>query len=129
MGREMTMKQFADSLTSRMLIGVALLQFVLFPVLFGGLLYIVKKGYETQFIDHARSDAYILASTITLSSEFLIIEDAALSGRISYAEFVDFNNNIVYRSEEKLFDNTLTEDFYFGGHDDDQYNIIIHTTD
>ncbi len=123
------MKPLMSSLTSRMLIGILLLQFILFPVLFGGLLYIVKKGYETQFIDHVRSDAYILASTISSSPDYSIIEDAFLSGRITYAEVIDSSNNQIYSSAGQSVKNVFKEDFYFGGHNDNQYNLIILITD
>lgn len=121
----MTMKLSLNNLTSRMLIGIIILQIILLPIVFGGLLYIVKKGYEAQFIDHARSDAYILSNTITEALNFSIFDDAFLSGRISFAKITDSNNKVLYSSEGDLPVNNFLEDFYFGQHNDSHYNLSI----
>ncbi len=115
-------------LTFRMLIIVVLLQVILFPVLFGGLLYVVKQGYETQFIDHARSDAYVLANSVSESMDFFILEDALITGRIVSATVYDNNGNRLYASmSHDAVD--FAEEFEFGTHSDQRFNVTVPLSD
>ena len=74
------MKFSTDSLTFRMLKWVVLVQLFLIPVLMGGMLFLVQIGYEEQFVDHARSDAYIMASSIESTGDVVILDEAFMGG-------------------------------------------------
>lgn len=117
------MRLSTNSLTFRMLKWVVLVQLILIPLLLGGLLYLVQLGFENQFVNHARSDAYIMASSIESTNDVAILDEAFMGGRISHASIYDVEGNELYLSEHT--DLELPEDFYFSDHDDDSYNIII----
>ena len=117
------MRLSSNSLTFRMLKWVVLVQLILIPLLLGGLLYLVQLGFEDQFVNHARSDAYIMASSIESTNDVAILDEAFMGGRISHASIYDVEGNELYLSEHT--DLELPEDFYFSDHDDDSYNIII----
>ncbi len=108
-----------------MMLLVVLLQVLLFPILFGGFFYIIKQGYEEQFVNHARSDAYILASSVAFSGNYFTLEDALLTGRVVFAEVIGSDGKLIYSISDLEKESEFFEDFVFGGNGDNRYNMIF----
>ncbi len=122
------MFSFVKSLSKRMMLLVLLLQVLLFPLLFGGFFYFIKKGYEEQFVNHARSDAYILASSVSSLGDYFTLDEALLTGRVIFAEIMSETGDLLYSMSELDKEENFVEDFVFGGHGDNRYNMILHLT-
>lgn len=117
------------------MLGVLVIHALLAPFLFGGLLFIVKNGYQAQFINQVRSHSYmftsIAAHALGNREEMAAhMEDILLEG------FVVFVQIIADDGKEKLLYETGTgrnpnfkEDFFFGQHNDSVYFISLPVYD
>ena len=121
--------KFFSTLAGRITVAALLLFLVMVPLLFGGVLYLVKKNYENQFIDHVRDDAYQLASVSqsgggfeTLENE---LEEALIGGRIAYARIVDGEGYLLIAGRQALRAPSFKEDFFFGQAEDNLYQIVV----
>ncbi|HHJ81082.1 MAG TPA: EAL domain-containing protein [Candidatus Tenderia electrophaga] len=115
------------SLTARLLLGLLTIHAALLPLLFVGLLYIVKQGYQTQFVEQVRSSAYLLANNLShVSSNSAVaeqLEEALLSGRILHAQVVLTNGKIIAPDISQKQTHIFHEDFAFGEGGDSVYFI------
>jgi len=123
------MKKFFSTLTGRIAIAALFLFLVMVPLLFGGVLYLVKKNYESQFIDHVRSDAYQLASISQWGDSFERLEneleEALLSGHIAFSRIVDSKGYLIIAGRQVRQAPPFEEDFYFGQAADNLYQIVV----
>lgn len=133
MARSGRLKRFLSSLTWRMALGMLAIHVVLIPLLFGGVLYIVKQGQQDQFINHARADASLFAEHIgaLLGNAHLqgVLDEAAMNGRIVYADVLDVQNRTLAQVDATGGRATFKEDFFFGQHDDHVYFISLPLLD
>ncbi len=115
------------SLTARLLLGLLAIHAILLPLLFVGLLYIVKQGYQTQFVEQVRSSAYLLASHLSyMDSDKAIaeqLEEALLSGRIVHAQAVLTTGRIIAPNISQTQTHIFHENFAFGEGADTVYFI------
>jgi diguanylate cyclase (GGDEF)-like protein len=129
MARTGGLKRLLDSLTGRMVLGILGIYAVLTPLLFYGLLYIVRQGYEDQFVHHARSDAAAFARLLApqLRDARLqgVLDEAVASGRLVFAEIVDANGTPLAHADAADKPRVFSEDFLFGQHDDTTYQISL----
>ncbi len=133
MARHHSVTLLLRSFAGRIVVGGALIHTLLIPFLFGGVLYIVEKSYEEQFVNNVRHDIHQLAEyfTETRSNEHILfhLEDILLSGRAVYARMaLDNDLEIFPPSNHALASEAFTEDFYFGDHDDSVYYISLPLT-
>jgi diguanylate cyclase (GGDEF)-like protein/PAS domain S-box-containing protein len=113
-------RRFFYSYTGRMLVGMLAIHTVLVPLVFVGVLHILGNEYQSQFINNARSQSYLLASLISEDRKPAringIISDQLLSGQVALAEFKDINAPA---------SGDFSEDFFFGQRGDKIYHIIV----
>ncbi len=123
------MKKFFSTLAGRIAIAALFLFLVMVPLLFGGVLYLVKKNYESQFIDHVRNDAYQLASISQWGSGFERLgnelEEALLSGHIAFSRIVDSKGYLIIAGRQVRQAPSFEEDFFFGQAEDRFYQIAV----
>jgi len=129
MGRFTRIKEFANSLTGRMALGVLLTHALLAPLLFGGLLFIVKTGYQAQFIDQVRTESRLLATIVEQNlhaADFRThIDDLLLGHDMAFAQIIKPDGSSYYTSANSSSKVNFQEDFFFGQHDDAVYYIAI----
>ncbi len=119
-----------SSLTGRMAAAALALHLVVVPLLFGGVLYLVKKNYESLFVDGVRNDAYRLVSgsggsAVPLLSLRTELEEAWVTGRIAYATLIDAHGAVLERVGEPGDGVVEREDFAFGEGGDNVYHIVV----
>jgi len=129
MDRPNKLKTLLNNLTGRMVLGVLVIHTLLAPLLFGGVLYIVKQGYQTQFVNQVRSESHLLAAVIErdlddaqLNSR---VEDMLLSGVLVFAQILASDGSLRYSSGNPLARDDFKEDFFFGQHGDSTYYIAL----
>lgn len=129
MDRPNKLKALSNSLTGRMVLGVLLIHALLAPLLFGGVLYIVKQGYQAQFINQVRTESHLFAAIIErdlddpqLNSQ---ISDILLGGTLVFAQIVASDGSLRYSSGNPLAKDDFREDFFFGQHGDSIYYIAL----
>ncbi len=127
---------FPKNLTARLLLGLLAVHALLLSLLFVGLLYIVKQGYQTQFVEQVRSSAYLLANHLSgMTDENAITEElreTLLNGRIVFARVVLNSGRVIVPSEPITRPRIFHEDFSFGDGADEVYFIgapLINTDD
>ena len=120
MSRSTRAKQFFSSYTGRMLIGMLAIHTILVPLVFVGVLLILQQDYQSQFVNNARSQSYLLATLISENPNpsriKSIINDQLLAGQVVLAEF---------KSVEAPSSDDFKEDFFFGQGGDRVYHIIV----
>jgi diguanylate cyclase (GGDEF)-like protein/PAS domain S-box-containing protein len=112
--------RFLSSYTGRMLIGMLAIHTILVPLVFVGVLLILQQDYQSQFINNARSQSYLLATLISEDPRPAriksIINDQLLAGQVMMAEF---------KSVDEPPGKDFKEDFFFGQGGDRIYHIIL----
>ena len=124
MNRLTRAKRFFSSYTGRMLIGMLTIHTILVPLVFVGVLLILQNEYQSQFINNARSQSYLLASLISENPNPAkiknLINDQLLAGQVVLAEF---------KSIGTPTNDEFKEDFFFGEGGDRIYHIIVPVLD
>src|SRR3569832_1565521 len=121
---------FFRSFAGRIIIGGVVFYLVLILSLFCGVLFIVARGYEEQFVNYVRNDAHQLAEHLSEQSSLdhvrIHLDEAVFSGRAIYADEVLANGDIIASAgnSPKRIEN-FSEDFYFGERDDYAYHIAL----
>jgi diguanylate cyclase (GGDEF)-like protein/PAS domain S-box-containing protein len=113
-------RRFFSSYTGRMLFGMLVIHTFLVPLVFVSVLLILQHDYQSQFINNARSQSYLLANLISEDPNPArikgIINDQLLAGQVLLAEF---------KSVDTPASNDFKEDFFFGQGGDRIYHIIV----
>jgi diguanylate cyclase (GGDEF)-like protein/PAS domain S-box-containing protein len=113
-------KRFFSSYTGRMLLGMLAIHTILVPLIFVGVLLILQHDYQSQFVNNARSQSYLLANLISEDPKPArikgIINDQLLAGQVALAEF---------KSSDAPAKDDFSEDFFFGQGGDKIYHIIV----
>lgn len=117
-------KRFFSSYTGRMLLGMLTIHTILVPLVFVGVLLLLQHDYQSQFVNNARSQSYLLANLISEDPNPArikgIINDQLLAGQVLQAEF---------KSPDAPTGNDFSEDFFFGEGSDKIYHIIVPVLD
>src|SRR3569832_1802358 len=122
---------FFRSFAGRIIIGGVVIHLVLIPSLFSGVLFIVARGYEEQFVNYVRNDAHQLAEHLSEQSSLdhvrIHLDEAVFSGRANYAEVVLANGDIIESTgnSPKQIKN-YSEPIYSVERDDYAYHIALH---
>jgi diguanylate cyclase (GGDEF)-like protein/PAS domain S-box-containing protein len=113
-------KSYYSSYTGRMLLGMLIIHTILVPLIFVGVLLILQKDYQSQFVNNARSQSYLLANLISEDPKpgriNAIINDQLLAGQVVLAEF---------KNADASVNDEFSEDFFFGQGGDKIYHIIV----
>jgi len=125
---------FLNSFAGRITLGGIAIHALLIPFLFGGVLFIVQKSIEQQFIEHVRHDAAQIAEQLSeekTEGGFLHhLNDAALSGGVVFAQLALEKGAIldatVFEKPHPYSD--FHEDFHFNEHGDSIYFISLPLT-
>lgn len=119
MSRPTGIRRFFYSYTGRMLIGMLAIHTILVPLVFVGILLILQQDYQSQFVNNARSQSYLLATLISEDPRpdriNSIISDQLLAGQVVLAAF---------KSADAPPDD-FREDFFFGQGGDRIYHIVM----
>ena len=111
---------------------VLVIHAVLVPMLFSGLLFIVKRSLADIFIDEVRSYSRLLADELELGDALatperarILLDSIILGGRVVYAEVLE--NGVSLRSTLIPADigRFPGDDFEFGDHNDHTYFLSV----
>ncbi len=120
-------------LIGRLIMGVVAIHLILIPILFVGVLYIVKEGYQAQFVGQVRSDSYLLSILVghnmTESSLQKLADEALLSGDLVFLRVVDTTGRVLAAAEARNVHISFNEDFFFDEHDDAVYYVSLPVYD
>lgn len=131
MGKFERLKRLPSSITGRLILGVILVHIVLTPLLFYGILLIVQRSFESQFIDQVRNNTLLYAELLKpaieerdLQRRADFFDETRISGDIVFAEFISSADRAagteLTRTEGEF---VFREDFDFGEHGDQVYFI------
>lgn len=117
-------KHFFSSYTGRMLLGMLAIHTILVPLVFVGGFLILQQDYQSQFVNNARSQSYLLANLISENPKPArinsFINDQLLAGQVALAEF---------KSIDAPAKDDFSEDFFFGAGGDKIYHLIVPVLD
>ena len=120
MSAKTRIKNFFSSYTGRMLVGMLVIHTILVPLVFVGVLFLLQQDYQSQFVNNARSQSYLLASLIGDNPQpgriQAIINDQLLGGQLALADF---------KSVDDPVQDDFSEDFFFGAGGDKIYHLIV----
>jgi len=123
------LKNFVHTLMGRIIFGGLAMHSLLVPLLFAGVVIIIKEGFQSNFVDEVRANSYLFASLIAheqdphVRSEML--EDALLGGQFVYAELIDEHDPLPAPKQLLIESNAFQEDFFFGQHGDNIYFVSM----
>jgi diguanylate cyclase (GGDEF)-like protein/PAS domain S-box-containing protein len=113
-------KFYYSSYTGRMLLGMLTIHTILVPLVFVSVLLILQHDYQSQFVNNARSQSYLLANLISEDPKpgriTAIINDQLLAGQVVLAEF---------KNVDAPVNDDFSEDFFFGQGGDKIYHIVV----
>ena len=122
-----SIRQFARSYSGQMLLGTLFIHALLIPLLFLGILHVTEKEYKNEFINHARSQSYLLATVLSQANTpariTQIIDDLIMSGQVAYADYVSPAGDVTLSTLSR--GSQFREDLFFGEHDDHIYFIAV----
>jgi len=117
-----------------MILGVFIVHIPLTPLLFFGILLIVERSFESQFIDQVRNNTLLYSELLKPAVEnqdtqkqAAFFYETQLSGDLIFAEFLNNDGTSIgadTNGNDKEF--VFTEDFAFGEHADHVYFIGVH---
>lgn len=112
-----------------MVLGMLAIHVALIPLLFGGVLFIVKQGYQDQFVNHVRTDAGLFADlagkSVANGRLQMVLDESMITGRIVYAQVIDNAGRGFASTSIVSSYTTFKEDFFFGQHEDQVYFISL----
>lgn len=131
MGKLDRLRQRGSSITGRLILGVVIVQLVLTPVLFYGILLIVERSFESQFVDQVRNNTFLYGDLLrpiveqgSGAQREAFLDDAKISGDVVFAEFEGVDGSLdVPQLDSNASTLAFREDFAFGEHQDDVYFI------
>jgi diguanylate cyclase (GGDEF)-like protein/PAS domain S-box-containing protein len=117
-------KRFFSSYTGRMLSGMLIIHTILVPLVFIGGFLVLRHDYQSQFVNNARAQSYLLANLISNDPNPAkiknLINDQLLAGQVVLADF---------KSMDSPASDDFREDFFFGEGNDMVYHIIVPVLD
>jgi len=133
MDRLQQLKRAWSSITGRMMLGILIIHIPLTPLLFYGIMLIVERSFESQFIDHVRNNTLLYSELLQpavenqdTQNQISFLYETQLSGEVIFAEFIDNDGTTIRANtngtKEKI---VFNEDFGFGEHADQIYFIAV----
>jgi len=116
-----------------MILGVFIVHIALTPLLFFGILLIVERSFESQFIDQVRNNTLLYSELLKPAVEKQDIQKQAsffyetqFSGDVIFAELLNNNNSAIgTKTNGTKEPMVFREDFDFGQHADQIYFIAV----
>lgn len=119
--------RFVNSLTGRLTLGLLAMHALLLPLLLAGVVFLVREGYQNQFVNQVRLNSHLFASLLAqdLNEQRLrqLLHDAVLGGHVIYAEVITETGATIQPEASRQAQIQFREDFFFGEHDDDVYYL------
>ena len=113
----------------RIIFGGLAMHSLLVPLLFTGVVIIIKEGFQSNFVDEVRANSYLFASLIAHEQDPHVrsdmLEEALLGGQFVFAELIDENIALPARKEYLIEPSVFQEDFFFGQHGDNIYFVSM----
>lgn len=129
MARIHRIEQLSRRFTLRLVVGVLAVHALLLPLFFIGVIYIVKIGYETQFIDRVRGDTQTFSQhteQYLASGEFgAQFEQHMLAGALLFSELVSPQGKRLAITQKPGHRADFKEDFFFDQHGDGVYYVAL----
>ena len=123
------MNRIANTLTSRLVLGVVCIHALLIPALFGGLAMYVNNTFRSAFINQVRTDAQLFS---WLAGEDMaparlegVLFEGMLSSNLVFARVADASGAKLAQLAAPGVTQPFTEDFFFNEHGDDIYFIAV----
>jgi len=131
MDRLEKLKRVGLSITGRMILGIFMIHILLTPLLFYGIVLIVERSFESQFVNQVRNDALLYSELLRPAVEaqdtqrqVSFLHETQFNGDVIFAEIHNIDEaNIRADTNGTREETVFREDFYFGGHDDQIYFI------
>jgi signal transduction histidine kinase len=115
-----------------MVLAVLLINAVLLPILFYGMLAVVRNAQEEVFIDHVRIYSRVFADLLQThdgpeTDDELIanLDSTILGGRCVHAALIMDDRSLLSSLMEADDSDRFVEDFEFGEHDDNVYYLSV----
>ncbi len=116
-------------LVGRLMSGVVIIHMILIPLLFAGVLYIVKQGYQSLFINQARAGSHLLAVLAGQDPRpaqlQTLFEEVLLSGSMVALAALDTSHKVIASAGQPGIQENFQEDFFFGEHGDAVYHVSV----
>ena len=130
MARPNRVKAFIASLTGRMLLGMLVIHALLVPLLFSGVIFFIKEGYQAQFIQQVRSNSQLLAALfaeeMAQTPPEQLLANTLSSGQVIFAQIITLGGQTVNaKTATNFYPSEFREDFFFGQHQDTIYYISV----
>jgi len=127
------LKRLWLSITGRMILGIFIIHILLTPLLFYGIMLIVERSFESQFIDQVRNNTLLYSELLRPAVEVQdtqkqasFLYETQVSGDVIFAEFLNSDDTTIRAetdgTEEKI---VFREDYSFGEHADQTYFIAV----
>jgi len=133
MDRLEQLKRVWLSITGRMILGIFMVHIPLTPLLFYGIMLIVERSFESQFIDQVRNNTRLYSELLEPAVEdqdtenlVSFLYETQFSGDVIFAEFLN-NDDTTIRPDTNGSGKEIAfrEDFSFGEHADQTYFIAV----
>lgn len=125
--------RLSKGLIGRLMMVVVAIHTILVPLLFVGVLYIVKQGYESLFINQARSDSHMIAvlagRDLRPARLRMLFEEVALSGSVVFWAIADTSGQTIASARGADVHASFQEDFFFNEHGDTTYYVSVPVND
>jgi len=120
------------TISSRMVLAVLAIHAVLLPILFYGMIRVVRTAQEEVFIDHVRiysrvfTDLLQTSDTLMTDDEVIAhLDSTILGGRCVHAALKLDNRRLHSTVMDSDDEEDFVEDFHFGEHDDGVYYLSV----
>jgi len=126
------MAKILNTLVARFILIVLAIHALLLPLLFNGLLYVIKQSHEEWFINDVRMNSRFLADVFEIEAfsademeAVQLLDSAVLGSEGVYAELVENDSRILSTLVGDDAPGLYEEDYTFGEHGDKTYYISM----
>lgn len=119
------------TISSRMVLAVLVIHAILLPILFYGMIRVVRNAQEEVFIDHVRIYARVFADLLQTKDDFATdelianLDSTILGGRCVHAALKMDDRRLLSSLMEPDDGASFVEDYEFGEHGDKVYYLSI----
>ena len=120
------------TISSRMVLAVLLIHAVLLPILFYGMIRVVRTAQEEVFVDHVRIYSRVFADLLQTSDTLMTddeviahLDSTILGGRCVHAALKLDDRRLHSTVMDSDDEEDFVEDFHFGEHDDGVYYLSV----
>jgi signal transduction histidine kinase/CheY-like chemotaxis protein/HPt (histidine-containing phosphotransfer) domain-containing protein len=129
--RRNRLNRFVHSFNGRVLLAIVGVHVLLVPILLFGIFRVAAPGIQAQFVNQARSDAFLFESLVSprLAMDRIaelegLLGEFLLNGRLVFAE-IETDARVIRPNMPLAAKVPFNEDFFFGQHGDHIYFIAV----